>query len=304
MKFVLVGSMKLLCSAVCPARVDIDIDFGIMMNEILTALKRASAMMFSPRVWTLIGRPMLISLLFWGVAIALVWWLAGDSIAGWIHGLQLGHAADVSWWQRVVNWLIGIGSLIVCSLIFLLLVVLSSMFVISAFGMSHINAAVAARYFPELRARQGVSAWRTMRHTIGWTLWFVFFWIVSTPAYLVAGLGALLQTGVIARFNQKVFVLDALANHADPLEYEYIAQQHNRNLFGLGLAVTLLGALPTFVWLGSVMGVVLIPLTALLSVLTFTALFTFCGLAFSCYCLQALHEKREATAHVSRLKEV
>ena len=274
------------------------------MNEILTALKRASAMMFSPRIWALIGRPMLISLLFWGVAIALVWWLAGDSIVGWIHGLQFGHAADVSWWQRVVNWLIGIGSLIVCSLIFLLLVVLSSMFVISAFGMAHINAAGATRYFPDLAARQGVSMWRTMRHTIGWTLWFAFFWIVSTPAYLVAGLGALLQTGVIARFNQKIFVLDALANHADPLEYEHIAQQHNRNLFGLGLVVTLLGALPTFVWLGSVMGVVLIPLTALLSVLTFTALFTFCGLAFSCYCLQALHDKRVSSANTAQIRKV
>ena len=274
------------------------------MNEILTALKRASAMMFSPRIWALIGRPMLASLLFWGVAIALVWWLAGDSIVGWIHGLQFGHAADVSWWQRVVNWLIGIGSLIVCSLIFLLLVVVSSMFVISVFGMAHINAAVATRYFPDLAARQGVSMWRTMRHTIGWTLWFAFFWIVSTPAYLVAGLGALLQTGVIARFNQKIFVLDALANHADPLEYEHIAQQHNRNLFGLGLVVTLLGALPTFVWLGSVMGVVLIPLTALLSVLTFTALFTFCGLAFSCYCLQALHDKRVSSANTARIRKV
>jgi hypothetical protein len=275
-----------------------------MMNEILTALKRASAMMFSPRIWALIGRPMLISLLFWGVAIALVWWLAGDSIVGWIHGLQFGHAADVSWWQRVVNWLIGVGSLMLLSLVFLLLVVVSSMFVISVFGMAHINAAVATRYFPDLAARQGVSMWRTMRHTIGWTLWFAFFWIVSTPAYLVAGLGALLQTGVIARFNQKIFVLDALANHADPLEYEHIAQQHNRNLFGLGLVVTLLGALPTFVWLGSVMGVVLIPLTALLSVLTFTALFTFCGLAFSCYCLQALHDKRVSSANTARIRKV
>lgn len=274
------------------------------MNEILTALKRASAMMFSPRIWALIGRPMLISLLFWGVAIALVWWLAGDSIVGWIHGLQFGHAADVSWWQRVVNWLIGVGSLMLLSLVFLLLVVVSSMFVISVFGMAHINAAVATRYFPDLAARQGVSMWRTMRHTIGWTLWFAFFWIVSTPAYLVAGLGALLQTGVIARFNQKIFVLDALANHADPLEYEHIAQQHNRNLFGLGLVVTLLGALPTFVWLGSVMGVVLIPLTALLSVLTFTALFTFCGLAFSCYCLQALHDKRVSSANTARIRKV
>ncbi|MFZ1890619.1 MAG: EI24 domain-containing protein [Formosimonas sp.] len=274
------------------------------MNEILTALKRASAMMFSPRIWALIGRPMLISLLFWGVAIALVWWLAGDSIVGWIHGLQFGHAADVSWWQRVVNWLIGVGSLMLLSLVFLLLVVVSSMFVISVFGMAHINAAVATRYFPDLAARQGVSMWRTMRHTIGWTLWFAFFWIVSTPAYLVAGLGALLQTGVIARFNQKIFVLDALANHADPLEYEHIAQQHNRNLFGLGLVVTLLGALPTFVWLGSVMGVVLIPLTALLSVLTFTALFTFCGLAFSCYCLQALHDKRVSSANTAQIRKV
>ena len=67
----------------------------------------------------------------------------------------------------------------------------------------------------------------------------------------------------------------------------------NLNLFLLGVAVTLLGALPTFVWVGSVLGLALLPLTAILSVLTFTALFTYCGLAYSLYCLQALQDLRE-----------
>ena len=41
------------------------------------------------------------------------------------------------------------------------------------------------------------------------------------------------------------------------------------------------------------LGLALLPLTAILSVLTFTALFTYCGLAYSLYCLQALQDLRE-----------
>ena len=129
-----------------------------------------------------------------------------------------------------------------------------------------------------------------------WTFWFAFFWIISVPAYVLAGAGALIHGGIIARYNQKVFTLDALADHATHEEFESIAKQHNLNLFLLGVAVTLLGALPTFVWVGSVLGLALLPLTAILSVLTFTALFTYCGLAYSLYCLQALQDLREDRA--------
>ena len=118
-------------------------------------------------------------------------------------------------------------------------------------------------------------------------------WIISVPAYVLAGVGALIHGGIIARYNQKVFTLDALADHATHEEFEIIAQRHNLNLFLLGVAVTLLGAFPTFVWIGSVLGLVLLPVTAILSVLTFTALFTYCGLAYSLYCLQALQDLRE-----------
>jgi hypothetical protein len=138
----------------------------------------------------------------------------------------------------------------------------------------------------------GLSTAQSIWHTLKWTLWFAVFWLVSVPAYILAGLGALIQGGVIARYNQKVFTFDALADHATHEEFAAIAEQHNFNLFVLGAVVTFLGALPTFVWVGSVIGAVLLPITAILSILTFTALFTFCGLAYSCYCLQALDDLR------------
>ena len=107
----------------------------------------------------------------------------------------------------------------------------------------------------------------------------------------------------MARYNQKVFALDALAEHADAHEYAAITQERNGGLFVLGLVITLMGALPTFIWMGSIIGVVLLPFTAVFSVLTFTALFTFCGLAYSCYCLQALHDYR-AVQHGLLLQSV
>ena len=116
--------------------------------------------------------------------------------------------------------------------------------------------------------------------------------MVSIPAYVLAGLGALLQGATIARYNQKVFTLDALADHATYEEFQIIEKERQRDLFILGVVVTLLGSLPAFVWVGSLIGLMLLPLTAVLSVLTFTVLFTFCGLGYSVYCLQALSDLR------------
>ena len=187
----------------------------------------------------------------------------------------------------------GFAAFMLTAVLFVVLTVVWAMMLISVFGMSHINRLVASRYFPDLHREGKLSSWQTVWHTMKWTFWFAFFWIISVPAYVLAGAGALLHGGIIARYNQKVFTLDALADHATHEEFETIAERHNVNLFVLGVAVTLLGALPTFVWVGSVLGLALLPVTAILSVLTFTALFTYCGLAYSLYCLQALQDLRQ-----------
>ena len=187
----------------------------------------------------------------------------------------------------------GLLAFVLTAVLFVILTVIWAMIFISIFGMSRINRLVATRYFPDLKSEGKLSTWQSIWHTLKWTFWFAFFWIISVPAYVLAGLGALIHGGIIARYNQKVFTLDALADHATHEEFETIAKRHNTNLFILGVVVTLLGALPTFVWVGSVVGVVLLPVTAILSVLTFTALFTYCGLAYSAYCLQALSDLRQ-----------
>jgi hypothetical protein len=265
------------------------------MDKVIKALTRAAVMMLAPRVWGLVWRPVLVSLLFWGVIIGVGWWLMGDAISLRLNDWQASATSTQGWWSRALDWLIGAGAFLLASLLWLMTVAFSSMFLISVFGMTQINQAVAERHFPELVSHKGLSTWHSIRHMVGWTFWFAFFWLVTTPAYFLAGIGAVIQTGVMARYNQKVFAFDALANHATPEEYERIGRGHNMNLFLLGVAVTLMGAVPTFIWMGSVIGVVLIPLTALLSVLTFTALFTFCGLAYSCYCLEALRDLRAQT---------
>lgn len=262
------------------------------MDKVAQALSRAALMMFTPRVWGLVWRPALLALLAWAVIGGGIWWGFGEDLFAWMTAAQNRWALGDSWTAQALNWAMQGGFWLGVGLLWILMVVLSSMLLISVFGMSHINHAVAERFFPTLEAKGGLTTWQSIKNTTAWTFWFAFFWIISTPAYLLAGLGAIIQTGVMARYNQKVFALDALAEHADAHEYAVITQQRNGALFVLGLVITLMGALPTFVWMGSIIGVVLLPLTAVFSVLTFTALFTFCGLAYSCYCLQALHDYR------------
>ena len=266
------------------------------MARVVQALTRALTLMFSPRVWLLIWKPALFSALFWLFIVLVVGVIWGDDIRAvmmrvqsWIDGQWVGN----NWWEMALNGVMGFFAFMLTAVFFVVLTVIWAMVLISVFGMSHINRLVASRYFPNLHREGKLSTWQSIWHTMKWTFWFAFFWIISVPAYVLAGVGALIHGGIIARYNQKVFTLDALADHATHEEFEIIAQRHNLNLFLLGVAVTLLGAFPTFVWIGSVLGLVLLPVTAILSVLTFTALFTYCGLAYSLYCLQALQDLRE-----------
>ena len=266
------------------------------MARVVQALTRALTLMFSPRVWLLIWKPALFSALFWLFIVLVVGVIWGDDIRAvmmrvqsWIDGQWVGN----NWWEMALNGVMGFFAFMLTAVLFVVLTVIWAMVLISVFGMSHINRLVASRYFPNLHREGKLSTWQSIWHTMKWTFWFAFFWIISVPAYVLAGVGALIHGGIIARYNQEVFTLDALADHATHEEFEIIAQRHNLNLFLLGVAVTLLGAFPTFVWIGSVLGLVLLPVTAILSVLTFTALFTYCGLAYSLYCLQALQDLRE-----------
>ena len=266
------------------------------MNRIIQALTRASYLIFTPRVWLLIWKPALFSAIFWLLIALLIGFFWGDDIRriavqlqAWVDGQWTGN----NWWEKALSGVAGLLAFVLTAVLFVILTVIWAMIFISIFGMSRINRLVATRYFPDLKSEGKLSTWQSIWHTLKWTFWFAFFWIISVPAYVLAGLGALIHGGIIARYNQKVFTLDALADHATHEEFETIAQRHNTNLFILGVVVTLLGALPTFVWVGSVVGVVLLPVTAILSVLTFTALFTYCGLAYSAYCLQALSDLRQ-----------
>ena len=266
------------------------------MTRVVQALTRALNLMFSPRVWLLIWKPALFSALFWLVIMLLVCLIWGDDIRvamtqaqNWIAGQWRGD----NWWEVALNGVMGFFAFMLTAVLFVVLTVIWAMVLISVFGMSRINRLVASRYFPDLHQEGKLSSWQTVWHAMKWTFWFAFFWIISVPAYVLAGAGALLHGGIIARYNQKVFTLDALADHATHEEFETISERHNVNLFVLGVAVTLLGALPTFVWVGSALGLALLPVTGILSVLTFTALFTYCGLAYSLYCLQALQDLRQ-----------
>lgn len=272
------------------------------MKRIFQALTRALSLMLTPRVWLMIWKPTLFAALLGLVLVLIVGMVWGDQIQAvaldarnWVDGQWSGD----NWWESLITVIMGFVAFMLTAVLFVVLTVVWAMIFISVFGMSHINHLVASKFFPNMQKIGGLSTTQSIWHTLKWTLWFAVFWVISVPAYILAGLGALIQGGVIARYNQKVFTFDALADHATHEEFIAIAERHNFNLFVLGAVVTFLGALPTFVWVGSVVGAVLLPITAILSILTFTALFTFCGLAYSCYCLQALNDLRGETPDYS-----
>jgi CysZ protein len=129
---------------------------------------------------------------------------------------------------------------------------------------------VAARSYPTLERRRG----GTLAGGVGNALLavgvFLGLGMLSLPLWLVPPLWPLLAALLMGYLNQRLFRYDALAEHAAADEMRELVTRNRRELFGLGVLVSLLSYIP-FAGLA-------VPVAA--------------GLAFIHYCLRRLSALR------------
>ena len=215
------------------------------MSPVIRSLLFAFVNLFHPRMLWLMVWPMLLSLLFWGVAAFVLWmrtalWLSAH-LKQWIESGVFFMRFDTGDAMIVVAH----GLLV---LLFIPLVWLTALIILSTFGMPAMVAHVAQRHFPGLSRRQGGSlagnVWGSVWNGVFALAGLAGLIVVSIPFWLVPPLWPLIPVVVMGWLNQRVLRYDALAEHATADEMRQLFASRRGTLYAMGAVLALLAYVP------------------------------------------------------------
>ena len=239
------------------------------MNEILQACARGLRDLFHPKmIW----------LVVWPIGVSIVLWLVlaiffGDDAVAWL-ATTLGDSTVGQWvgrWLPVREVAGGLGWVLL--IVLLVPLVLATASVIIGFAsMPAMVEHVASRSYPQLERLHGGTLAGGVWNAVLAVAVFLGLGLLSLPLWLVPPLWPVLAAVLMGYLNQRLFRYDALAEHAGADELRDLVARYRRELFGLGVLVSLLSYIP-FAGL-------IVPVAA--------------GLAFIHYCLTRLAASRGA----------
>jgi hypothetical protein len=240
------------------------------MENLLRPLQRAAQDLLTPRMLTLSFWPMILALLFWGTLA----WLFGSTWKAEIAAFlaTTPFQSMVQW--AGAEWLTAWAALLILALLWLPALYVTALLITAFFLMPRIVDFVAEKHYPALARRKGGTLVGSIVKGLGATVLYLLAWVILLPVWLFAPFGILVSILLNAWLNQKLFMLDALAEHAS---VEELREERHTGGGQLFLLSTLLGLLH------------FIPL------LNFVAP-VYMGLAFTHYGLASLEKARAGAA--------
>ena len=236
------------------------------MQDILDALGSAFKSLFHPKMLVLVLWPMLLALLFWG---GVFWWF-WDAWSGELLLLSQSYGVE----DRLAQWgFVWVAHWIVTLLLLSLMmpaVYVTSLLFTAIFAMPMMLNFVAARDYPELQQKHGGSFLGTVWSGLVAVLVFLILWLVTLPLWLIPFGALVVPTLLSAYLNQRLFLYDALAEHASAEEFEKIKVSAQWQLFGMGALLGFVHYIPVLNF--------------------FTPIYI--GLAYIHFCLTALRKLR------------
>ncbi len=200
------------------------------MQEILNALGKGLKSLLNPKMLVLTLGPMLLALLFWG---GLFWWYWDV----WVSDLTR-VAAGYGMEERLVGWGLSWVAhwLVILFLISMLLPALyvTSLLFAAIFAMPMMLNFVAARDYPALEKKLGGTVVGSIWNALAAVLIFLVLWLLTLPLWLIPFGALIVPTLLSAYLNRRLFLYDALADHASAAEFEKIKEGASGRLFGLG----------------------------------------------------------------------
>lgn len=210
------------------------------MESILRPLHRAAQDLLVPRMLSLAFWPMLLSLLAWGI----VAWLFGTvwqtQIAAFLATTPL---ADLAAWLGA-EWLTAYAAVLVLVLLWLPAMYATALLITSLALMPLIVAFVAERHYPGLERRRGGSLAGSVVNGLIALLLYLLAWVVLLPVWLFAPFGLAVSILLNAWLNQKLFMYDALSEHASGTELKALRHAGGWRLFTLSGLLGLLHFVP------------------------------------------------------------
>ena len=261
---------------------------------------RAFMAQLHPKMWLLSIIPMLLSLVLWGFVLQLTLPPLIDHLQAMLSN---GLETRTLWWMA---GLVAVKAFLVPLLalwLILPLIMLTTLVLVGSLLMPFITRFVAQRDFPALEKKMGGSLLGGLANSILSFGLFVLLWLVCLPLSLVPGLGLVVHTVLWGWLTYRIMTVDALAEHASDSELRSILREHRWPLLAIGTITSLIGNLPTALWLGGAVAMLLLPITATVSIWLYLIIFIFSGLWFQYYVLAALQKLRQADLRQADLRQ-
>lgn len=210
------------------------------MESVFRALRLAALDLATPRMLLLALWPMGIALLLWG---GLAWGFGAvwrDEIAALLAATPLESLAA---WLGA-EWLLAGTAVFVLVLLWLPAVYVTALLITSVALMPGIVAFVAGRHYPSVAALKGGTLIGGLINSLAALAAYVVAWVLLLPFWLFGPLGALLSVLLNAWLNRRMFVYDALSEHASAAELAWARREGGWPLFAMSALLGLLYLVP------------------------------------------------------------
>ena len=210
------------------------------MAFLFAILRRAAADLMRPQVLSIMFLPMLLALLLWGG----LFWAFGTV---WVAGLEgVFDASSVAGWlgPTLAGWVVGMGVYMVLILLLLPAIYVTALFITSLIFMPILLSVVSRQHYPTLGRQYGGSFLGSLGNGLFALAIYLLVWLVTLPFWLLGPFGAGIAIILNAWLNQRLFLYDALAEHASSAELATLRAEGGWPLYGLAAFLGLLHLVP------------------------------------------------------------
>jgi CysZ protein len=237
------------------------------MPMLFEILRRAAADLMRPRVMAIMFLPMLLALLLWGG----LFWMFGTAWVAGLHGVFQDSPLPGWLGPTLAGWVIGMGVYTLLILLLLPAIYLTALFVTSLIFMPILLSVVAHCHYPGLGRQYGGSFLGSLGNGLFALAVYLLVWLLTLPFWLLGPFAAGIAIILNAWLNQRLFLYDALAEHASHAELATLRAEGGWPLYGLAAFLGLLHLVPVVNFFAPV----------------------YMGLAFTHYALQQLARLRQ-----------
>jgi CysZ protein len=210
------------------------------MVLLIPLLRRAAGDLLSPRVLSVMLLPMLAALIVW---IGIGWWFGAAWLA-WLQG-WLASAAMPTWLGLTPEGgVTAIAGGLLLALGFAVAIYLTALLITSLLLMPLLVGVVAQRHFPDLERRHGGSFSGAVGNGVAALAIYLPLALLTLPLWLLGPLGVVASLLLNAWLNRRLFVYDALAEHASVEELARLRRDGGWPVFLLAASLGLLYFVP------------------------------------------------------------